>query len=53
MQNGIERGFLLPNTEKFTTFFENIKFGQQNLLLTLEMFKYPQELIPEITQDIF
>lgn len=53
VQNGIERGFLLPNTEKFTTFFENIKFGQQNLLLTLEMFKYPQELIPEITQDIF
>ena len=35
MQGAIEMGFSLPNTENFPAFFENIKFGHQNMLLSL------------------
>ena len=34
MQGAIEMGFSLPNTENFPAFFENIKFGHQNMLLS-------------------
>ena len=33
MQYAIEMGISLPNTENFSPFFENIKFGHQNMLL--------------------
>ena len=33
MQDAIEMGISLPNTEKFSPYFENIKFGHQNILL--------------------
>ena len=33
MQDAIEMGISLPNTENFSPFFENIKFGHQNILL--------------------
>ena len=36
MQGAIEMGFSLPNTENFPAFFENIKFGHQNMLLKVE-----------------
>ena len=35
MQGAIEMGFSPPNTENFSTSFENIKFGHQNILLTV------------------
>ena len=35
MQDAIEMGISLPNTENFSPFFENIKFGHQNILLNM------------------
>ena len=47
MQDAIAMGFSLPDTENFSPFFENIKFGHQNILL-----KRLIELVHEI-QPIF